>query len=282
MNAIAPMSRMMANAARRLENMFPGYFIGQKHHHGSDFGWPDDLTFAMLHRMYLRNGLARAGVDKTVLKTWQTNPALFETVEANETKLEAEIRQRFDDLRLWQAFAEADRRAMVGGYGGVILRLRDSKRFDQPVDRVGGGLQGLAEVIPAWASQLEVSDWDTDQTSETYGQPKMYRFNEANVSSTQQQNRAFQIHPDRVLIWSADGTTHSRSALESGYNDLLDAEKVKGEGGEGFYKSASGRQVLQADKETSLAAMAQGMGIPQAELATAMNDQVDDFQRGFD
>jgi uncharacterized protein len=272
----------IANAVRRLESVFPGYFQTSKHNHNADFGWPDALDFKMLHRMYCRNGLARAGVDKTVLKTWQTSPELWESEEAKESDLEATIRKRFADLRLWQAFAEADRRSMVGGYAGIIVRYRDSKAFDQPVDRVNGGLDGIAEVIPVWAGQLEVSDWVHDQRSEDYGKPKMFRFNEASVMHNSGQNRAFSVHPDRVLVWSADGTVHSRSCLEPGYNDLLDAEKVKGAGGEGFYKSASGRQVLEADKDASMEAMARGMGVAPSELATAMNDQVSDFQSGFD
>lgn len=282
MNAHNPLSRMIANAGRRLETMFPGYFTAPKHNHAKDFGWPVSIDFAALHAMYSRNGLARAGTDKTILKTWQTNPEIWETEDTDETQLEADIRKRFADLRLWQAFAEADRRAFVGGYAGVIIRYRDDKRFAEPVDRVSGGLDGIAEVIPAWAGQLEVSDWDTNEQSEDYGKPRMYRFNEATVSQQQGANRAFMIHPDRVLLWSADGTVHARSMLEAGYNDLLDAEKVKGAGGEGFYKSASGRQVLEADKETSLATMARDMGIAPDALGDAMQDQVADFTSGFD
>ena len=282
MNAIAPRTQWIANAARRLQTMFPGYFPAAKHNHNADFGWPDTLDFPMLHRMYCRNGLASAAVDKTILKTWQTNPELLQSEAPRENGIEADIRKRFADLRLWQAFAEADRRSMVGGYAGLIIRYRDSKPFDRPVDRVGGGLDGIAEIIPAWAGQLQVAEWDNDQASENYGKPMMFRFNEVEVSTTQGAQRAFQIHPDRVLVWSADGTVHSRSVLEAGYNSLLDAEKVSGAGGEGFYKSASGRQVLEADKETNLATMAQSMGTTPDGLGEAMQDQVADFTSGFD
>lgn len=282
MNVTTPFANMIANAARRLESVFPGYFPTAKHNHPKDFGWPTTVDFPALHYMYSRNGLAKAGVDKTVLKTWQTNPELWETEKPDETTLEAEIRKRFADLRLWQAFAEADRRSLVGGYAGVIIRYRDSKRFHEPVDKVRGGLDGIAEVIPAWAGQLEVADWNTDDQSEDYGKPKMFRFNEAAVSVTQGANRAFMIHPDRVLVWSGDGTVHCRSALEPGYNDLLDAEKVKGAGGEGFYKSASGRQVLEMDKEANLATMAAASGVTPDKLGEQINDQVADFTSGFD
>ncbi len=278
-------AEFMVNASRRLDAMFPDFFPAAKHNHNKDFGWPDQLTFALLYRMYRRNGLAGAGVGKTILKTWQDSPEICENEKPKETEHESDLRKRFEAIGVWQALAEADRRAFVSGYAGVILRLRDGKKFDQPVETVPGGLDGLAEVIPAWGgtgAQLDVAEWNTDETSEDYGKPKMFRFNEAAVEGATGKVRNFNIHPDRVLIWSKDGTTHCLSDLEPGYNDLLDAEKVKGAGGEGFYKAARGNPVLEADKGMDVAAMAKTMGVPADEVADAMGDQVDDFQKGFD
>jgi hypothetical protein len=289
MNAL----EIIANAARRLENLFPGYFqVSTKHDHYADFGYPESIQFAQLYKMFLRNGVARAGVEKTINKTWQEFPFLLEKerdgsegADTKETKLEKEIRLRFDRLRLWQHLAEADRRSLVGNYAGVILRLADNKRFDQPVDTVPGGLDGLVELIPAWEGQLQVSEWDTDELSDGYGQPKMFQFNEAEVSSKANdttKTRAFSIHPDRVIVWSKDGTIHGTSLLEPGYNDLIDLEKIKGAGGEGFWKNAKSAPVLEVDKEAKVAEMAKAMGVAPDKLADAMNDQVEDFQKGFD
>ena len=284
---------IIVNTARRLDAMFPGYFQpSTKHNHYRDFGWPDALTFEHLYKMFLRNGIARAGIEKTVGKTWQDFPYLLEKErdgsegkQTDETPLEKDIRQRFDDLRLWQPLAEADRRSCVGNYAGVILRLADSKRFQEPVDTVPGGLDGLVELIPAWEGQLTVADWDTDEMSEAYGQPKMFQFNEAEVSNKANdtnKTRSFMIHPDRVLIWSKDGTVHGTSLLEPGYNDLIDLEKIKGSGGEGFWKNAKSAPVLEVDKEAKIAEMAKAMGVSPTELADKMNEQVADWQKGFD
>lgn len=278
--------QVILNAARRVEAMFPGYFPETKHNHYKDFNWPQVLSFEMLFAMFTRNGIASAGVNKTVLKTWQDSPQLWETEDPDETKLEGEIRQRFEDLRLWQHLAEADRRALVGGYSGVILRFADSKRFQEPVGRVPGGLAGLVEVIPAWAGQLKVAEWDTDEISLTYGQPKMFQFNEAEVADDRNalntRTRSFMVHPDRVIVWSEDGTVHARSVLLPGYNNLLDMEKVSGAGGEGFWKNAKSAPVFEIDKEAKLEEMAKAMSVPVAELADAMNEQVGDWQKGFD
>lgn len=276
---------MFVNSAmRRLETMFPAHFRSgsAKHDHYKDFGWPDDLTFDQLHRMYRRNGLAFAGVDKTILKTWQDNPDLWETEKPTESETESDIRQRFADLRIWQHFAEADRRSMVGKYAAVILRFADDKDFDQPVDTVPGGILGLAGVIPAWEGQLTVAEYDSDQRSETYGEPLFYQFNESAVGD-KTQPRQFRVHPDRVLIWSDDGTINGQSALEPGYNDLLDAEKIKGAGGEGFWKTSRGAPLIEAREGVDAKTVAASMGASTpTEYLDKINEQIDNFQSGFD
>ncbi len=282
---------LVNHVQRRLGSMFPGFFANgsTKHDHYKDFGYPEALSFTQVYRMYCRNGVAAAGVDKTIRKTWQDNPFLLEKErdgsqggEDDETTLEKEIRQRLDDLRLWARLAEADRMSMVGAYSGVILRIADSKRFDQPVGRVSGGLDALVEVIPAWEGQLQVSQWDTDETSETYGQPKMFQFSESAVETNVKQPRNLVIHPDRVIIWSKDGTVHGSSTLEPGYNSLVDMEKVRGAGGEGFWKNAKSAPVLEVDKDAKIDVMAKAMGVPVADLADKMNEQVADWSAGFD
>lgn len=277
------MTRIVNSVQRRLDRMFPAHFSGStKHDHFVDFGWPEQLDFSKLYRMYDRNGLAAAAVDKTVAKTWQDEPTIWETEKPKESELEARIRKRFVALRVWQMLAEADRRSMVGDYAGVILRYRDDKSFDQPVGRVGGGLDGLAGVIPAWQSQLTVSEWDDDPQSEGYGTPRMFEFNEAALGSEARSARAFRVHPDRVLIWSDDGTVNCRSALRPGYNDLLDAEKIKGAGGEGFWKTSRGAPVIEAAAGLSPADVARNMGIEVKDVLDTINDQIESFNAGFD
>lgn len=284
-----PIRLVVNNAVRRLNPALAQLlYPQQKHNYADDFGYPTTLGFAQLFDVYCRNPLATAGVDKTIGKTWQDNPFLQEFQRdgskkgrQEETKLEADIRQRFGDLRLWQHMAECDRRAMVGKYSGLIMRLADGKSFREPVDRVPGGLLGLVEVIPAWEGQLTVSVWDTQETSDTYGQPLMFQFSEAAFGDTPQP-RQFQVHPERVVIWSRDGTLMGRSALEPGYNALLDAEKIRGGGAEGFWKNAKSGLSLEIDKDANIENMARAMGVPTEEVVDRIDEQVDGFNRGFD
>lgn len=275
-------------AQRSLSKMFPAYFTEAKHNHYADFGFPTTLTFDQLYGMYLRNGLARAAVNKTVTKTWETNPWLLDherdTGEApKESRIEKRIREHFADIRMWARLADADRMAMVGGYSGAILRFRDNQRFSSPVDG-SMRLEDLVGIIPAWAGQLKVQEWDTNELSETYGEPKMFEFVETPVEKKNNApQRRVLIHPDRVVIWSHDGTLNCDSLLEPGYNDLLTLEKIVGAGGEGFWKNAKSAPVFEADATADILSMAKAMGLSTpAEVYDKMDEQVEAWQKGFD
>jgi hypothetical protein len=269
--------------------MFPG-FLGDRtgHTHKADFKWPDVVTFQMAFDMYNRNGLAEAAIERTVLKTWATTPRFQEDSDPEETPSEKTVREHLASIRFWQRVADADRRSMVGGYAGVILRVADGKLWDQPLSSSNGGVENLVEVIPAWRSQLTVESWDYDQKSDTYGEPLMYHFREIEVATTNDpdsvnpKSRQVKIHPSRVVIFSKDGTVEARSALTAGYNALMDCEKISGAGGEGFWKIAKASPYIEIDKEVSLDELAKGMGVKADEVLDKMNDQLDDYQKGFD
>jgi len=264
----------------------PWAYGSTKHDYGKDYGWPDQLCFENFYRLYSRSGLAAAAVDKTIGKTWQTMPALWESEKPAESPAEANIRKHFARRKIWRSLMDADRRSMVGEYAGAIILLRDGQKLDQPVTTVRKGIENIVGIIPAWQGQLTVVEWDDVQTSETYGEPVYFQFDEqavANTQSTATGKSQVRIHRDRVLIWSDDGTLNCRSALEPGYNDVSDAEKIKGAGGEGFWKSARGAPIIEAAQGVTVDDMVRGMGATSADdVRDKLNDKVDDFQQGFD
>jgi hypothetical protein len=256
-----------------------------KHNLNFDFGYPEtgELSFAYFYEMFRRNGLAAALVRKTVSKTWQDMPALAEDDEAGkETKTEEEARRHFAGIRFWQALRSADERSLVGKYGGVIFQLGDGGAYSDPVERVPGGIEGLVGVIPAWEGQLEVSAWNLDAGSPDYGKPAMFRFNESSVDPESGKIRSFTVHPDRCYVWSRDGTTWGESRLESCYNALMDIEKVRGAGGEGFWKNAKAQPVLQAGADVDFNGLAAMLGTDIEGLPDALDDLVGRWSKGFD
>lgn len=272
---------------RRLpQHYLAGYFnANTKHKHAEDFGWPNYPVFEDLYALYKRNGIARALVQRPVQKTWQDNPWLLEGEPPHkETEAERRIRQRFEELQFWCKLASADEKSRVGEYAGIILRFADNKSFDQPVTTVPGGINGLVELIPVFEKQLEPSNWDTDPQSPNYGQPLMYQFNESAIPNHVDQPRSFMVHPDRVHIWSHDGSVNGASVLEAPLNALLDYEKVRGAGGAGFWKNSKNAPIFNAtsDRGSVVQDTAAAMGLTVEEFMTKFSEQVEDFNRLFD
>lgn len=294
MNALATV-RYVTNAAADgswnmragLQGFWPG--LNTKHQHYRDFGYKERLSFSDFWNMYRRNGYAFAAVEKTVGKTWQDDPWLLEKQrdgsqggKSKETRQEKLVRERFDEINFWSAMAETDRRSLVGEYSAALLQIADGKRWDQPVERVSSGLAGLVAVIPAWQGQLTVNEYYSDQNdTETYGQPKSFTFNEQAFGGAKQP-RQFTVHPDRVVIWSADGTVNGESKMEPGFNALMDLEKVRGAGGEGFWKTAKASPVIEIPADGNIENFARAMGVTAKEVLDLMGDQVDRFNRGYD
>lgn len=265
---------------------YRAYSTTFKHDLNFDFGYPrtGELTFDHFYEMWRRHGLARALVERTANKTWQSWPSILEseTRTGEESALEREIRIHLSDIRFWQQLQEADIRSMVGKYSALIFQLGDGRSYDQPVSRVPGGIRGLVSVIPAWEGQLEPSAWDSDPGSPNYGKPSMFRFNENSVDHEAGKVRSFMVHPDRCVIWSRDGTTFGESKLEACYNALLDIEKIRGAAGEGFWKNAKSQPVLQASTDVDFAQLASMLGTDIDGLADALDEVIAKWAKGFD
>ena len=270
-----------------------GYY-GQrnlKHDIDHDFGYPKEITPRMLWSTYERNPLAHAAVNRTVGKCFETFPKLESDMsEENETPQEKLVRAHLRKIKFWQGCAEADRRGAVQGYGGLILILGDDMSLTDPVEpgyaRTRGGIESIVEVIPAWSEQLFVSRFNTDRWSMDYGKPAMFTYHEANVldhdGASQRLPRSFEIHPDRVLIFSKDGTVHAESILKAGFNSLLDAEKVVGAGGEGFWRNARHAPFFEVEPAQTDGDVVRGLGVQGlTEIQGAMNERVSDWLAGF-
>ena len=280
----------IVNALTRItSHLVPDALSGDAKHDRMycDYGYPTNITFEMCYRMWRRNGYASAGVDHAIETCWQTFPALLEQEKTHEqTSYEKVVASQFERLKFWAQLAEADRMSRVGEYSGVIFRFRDSKNLDQPVDPLAGGLESIAEIIPAWQGQLKVIRTIDDQTNENYGQPAMYQYNESAVidANGTQRQRQFEVHPDRVHIWSKNQSVYGNiMILEKGYNDLLTIQKIIGAGGEGFWKNAKTAPILNVDKETKMQTLATQLGLKNVdEVADKIDEIVRDYSKGLD
>ncbi|BBT90392.1 hypothetical protein WP8W19C02_20120 [Enterobacter cloacae] len=265
-------------ARARMGLMAPTMGLDNKRHSAwCEYGFPEQVTYENLYALYRRGGIAHGAVEKLVGKCWQTNPEIIEGDDAdeseNETTWEKKSKQVFTN-RLWRAFADADRRRLVGRYAGILLHIRDGKDWNLPAIK-GRGLQ---KVSVAWAGSLTVSEWDTGINSKTYGQPKMWQYAERLPNGS---SRRVNIHPDRVFILG-DYSDDAIGFLEPAYNAFVSLEKVEGGSGESFLKNAARQLNVNFEKEIDFNNLASLYGVSIDELQDKFNDVAGEMNRGND
>lgn len=236
-----------------------------------EYGFKDTLEFDDLYKLYRRGGIAHGAVNKLVSNCWKTNPQVIEGEQSDEsrelTAWERASNQVFTH-RFWRAFAKADARRLVGRWAGILLHIKDSKNWDQPV--VKG--KALQKITPVWASALKVGSRDGN------GAITMWQYSESlSDGSTAQRN----IHPDRVLI-IGDMSDDEIGFLEPGYNACVSLEKVEGGSGESFLKNAARQQNINFDNEVDFNNLASMYGVTVDELQERYNEAAREINRGND
>ena len=135
------------------------------------------------------------------------------------------------------------------------MRVKDSKKLDQPIEGQLSGEGSLFEIRSLYESQLDITELNEDPISEEYGKPKFFIFAaDPSTDDRNTPNSSFQIHPDRVIIISEDADDDGvvgTSSLEGPYNSLLDLRKILGSGGEGFYKNAAQSVIFELNDTTN-------------------------------
>ncbi|EIX9551049.1 DUF1073 domain-containing protein [Klebsiella pneumoniae] len=265
-------------ARARMGLMAPTMGLDNKRHSAwCEYGFPEQVTYENLYALYRRGGIAHGAVEKLVGKCWQTNPEIIEGDDADESKDETAWEKKTKKVftkRLWRAFAEADRRRLVGRYAGILLHINDSRTWDQPVVRG----KSLKKVTIAWAGSLTVSQWVTDENSADYGQPKQWKYVESLPNGGT--NQRF-VHPDRVFILG-DHSNDAIGFLEPGYNACVSLEKVEGGSGESFLKNAARQLNVNFEKEIDFNNLASLYGVSIDELQDKFNEVAGEMNRGND
>lgn len=245
-----------------------------------EYGFKDELSFTDFYNLYRRGGIAHGAVEKIIGNCWKTAPWIIEGDEQDkakdETAWEKGSKAVFNGGRFWKAFAEADRRRLVGRYSGLLIRLRDSGQWNEPVKRKGAAIVSLT---PVWAGSLKPIKFDENKNSETYGDVTMWQYTESGVNGSGDSQR--DIHPDRILI-IGDYSADAIGFLEPAYNAFVSLEKVEGGSGESFLKNAARQLSVSFDKEVDLSNIAAMYGVSIDDLHTKFNDAARDINRGND
>lgn len=240
-------------------------------------GYPDTVSFSDLWTAYRRKGLAKVVIDLPVRVCWQTAPH----IECKDAKWMAAFERLVEEYCLWERLRALDVRQRIGQYGGLWFIAKEKAGASANTPLQATGPEGLMLLRPLFESQLEVTQWINDIQSADYGNPQYYNY-KAQVPGTKSQGdtASFELHPSRVFVFAEgadDGSIYGIPALESCFNALMDAEKIRCAGGEGFLRNAKQRFALEVTDQQVASSV-----FSDPKKRAAFDEDVDDFNKGFD
>jgi len=248
----------------------------------SQYGYPTDITFAHMLAAYERGGAAHGAVHRLLDKCWQELPRIKRPDSDQATPWEQRVNAVLKSVSAWAKLRDLDRRNMIGRYAALIYRVADGKALREPLDRAAR----LVDLVPIYEDQLRVTMWDSDTTSESYGQPLMYQYQSRRVQTGDNQGQPIEwadVHPSRVQIL-AEGSVGDMfdgvPLLRAGFNALVDLEKISGGSGESFLKNSARTLVFQYDKDTAVQAI--GTNGETTSVRQAHEDQAQKLNRNQD
>jgi hypothetical protein len=270
-------------AARSRESLLYGSLDAKRPQAWMQFGYPETLTPEHLLKAYLRGGPGFRAVHHILDRCWQEWPRVKLKASDDESPWETRLQGILEKVNAWPKLQDWDRRNMVGRYAGLILRVADGKQLREPLMRASR----LVDMVPVYEHQLKVTAWDSDSSSETFGQPTMWQYRMRTSDRQDTQGKPEQwvdVHPSRIVILAegavGDDFFDGIPLLQPGFNALVDLEKVSGGSAESYLKNSARVLKFTFDKDSDpqkLTGGVEGKTLGQAieEKARGLNTSVD-------
>lgn len=282
MMALNNLAERQIAASRQLAAFGNGNLDQKRNRAFCEYGFPENPGFSDFYGVYKRHGIGHGALMQVLDKTWQTSPTIIEGEDEfdetrEETQWEKDVKRLFKKKAIWSAIKETDKRKMVGGYAGLIVQVKDSKQWNQPLKNISAA--AIVKFIPAWRGSLEVTVWDTNQVSPTYGEPLMYTYRE-HSEAVGDSPRLVEMHPSRVIIFGS--ITEPESIFEPVLNALISIQKITGGSGEAYIKAAARALHIGFDATTDLSQLARAHGMQPDQVGELYNEVVQGVSRGID
>lgn len=257
-----------------------------------EFGYPTDITPDMFRFAWERHPAAKAAIDRTLEKCWETYPEIIEKNNEAEVNSPWEIAVNKEMERAFPFIKDADKKNLINRYSALLIQFNDGGKWDEPVNIQKSSKKkekAILRYIPVWEEQIKAESFNTDKSDPNYGSVTMWTYNSAPVDSENSgaPTESTSVHPDRVLILAEGALNGSHLSgvplLRAGYNCLIDMQKTGGGSAEGFLKNSSRQLHINYTNESVTPEMlAMQMGVEKDDLLDMFNDSVEDLNQAID
>lgn len=225
--------------------------------------YPDGITFDMYYRMYARNNVAARVIETFPDYTWNIMPQVSDAggVRSRFSKsCAALLTQNFkvQDGLVQSLFSLLKQLDVLGGIGGEALLLfgfADGQKMSQPVKPHPNMKISWFKLLHN--GQFEVEEREEDETSDRYGDVKLYKT--TGFSTRSDMNFFSHIATDKHIHYSrcvhfkeSAGLPYGTSRIQKCYNQLLDIMKLSGASAELYYLGAFSGLSIETDPQAML------------------------------
>ena len=215
-------------------------------------GYPDVISLRQHYDMAYRNGLGSNLAFSIVDDTWRVDPIIYdgkEDVERrknNPTKFESAVDEHFCRLQVFERLKGLDKAQRPMRYGAMqfVTSEGDSSTTKDKLVRLPS-IEYLIGLRVYHEAQLPVEVAHQNPAFLNYGMPKIFNLRTNVAGSTNEwESSGCQIDATRVYAFgegALDGSIYGVPCLESCFEALMDASKVRMSGAEGFFQNASNK-----------------------------------------
>lgn len=271
-------------AARARQEFLQGFGLDAKRPQAwAQYGYPDEVTFELLYAAYRRGSSGHGAVHRLIDRCWEKAPRIKAPGRDEESPWEVKVKASLKKILAFKKLKDLDRRNLIGHYAAIIYRVRDGKAPSEPLER---GTE-LVDLVPVFQDQIKVTGWNSDKSSENYGQPTMFQYRTQQRGGDKQgkPEEWADVHPSRVQIL-AEGAVgdffDGVPLLEAGFNKLVDLEKIEGGSAEGFLKNSARTIVFKYDASAAPQAIPGPDGRPVDSVKDAHEAQAKALNRNQD
>lgn len=247
------MASILAERAA-LSEMLGKSFNGRRDYYDT-LGYPHTVTDEQLYARYRRDPLAGRAVDVPASRTWKTMPEVL--TETENGTFGQEIAELADRFRWTEYCRRVDVLSSLGRFALLFIGTAGEEPLDQPQENLASP-DDILYLAPYHRTHISDIRFGTDPRDPRFRLPVAYKIRlDVTVEESKGSTAAEQwVHHTRTIHVAQNllvDDVFGMPLLESLYNDLEDAMKVRGGAAEAIWRLAYQGMTIEAKDGVSIA-----------------------------